>query len=135
LSVELKISRLEKFVAQNPALAGIPFLTIEGRHITPHEALSYLRAGRYVTRIIEGLAKLGIDPPEEELPWELAEEFWKRYAAARQPGIYALAGYLPSMTPAEAYEHIKARDQVGQTLVKAYDSLLKFMRARMEVAT
>jgi len=132
VSVELKISRLERFVSANPALADVPFMVIEGRSLTPREALSYLKAGRYVDQIIEGLAKLGIDPPEEELPWELAEEFWKRYAAARQPGIYALVGYLPSMTPQEAYEHIKARDQVGQTLVKAYDSLLKFMRARME---
>jgi len=133
LSVELKISRLERFVFSSPALADIPFMTIEGRAISPREALSYLRAGRYVDQIIDGLAKLGIDPPEEELPWELAEEFWKRYAAARQPRIYAIAGYLPSMTPQEAYEHIKARDQVGQNLVKSYESLLKFMRARMEV--
>ena len=133
MSLEQKINRLERFVEMNPALADVPFVLIEGRSVTPREALSYLRAGRYVSQIIEGLARLGIDPPEEELPWELAEEFWKRYAAATQPRIYALAGYLPSITPQEAYEHIKARDQIGRTLVKAYNSLLKFMKARMEV--
>jgi len=133
LSLEQKITRLERFVSTHPGLADVPFMVIEGRPLTPREALSYLKAGRYTGQIINELARLGIDPPEEELPWELAEEFWKRYAAATQPRIYALAGYLPSMTPQEAYEHIKARDQIGQNLVKAYSSLLKFMKTRMEV--
>jgi hypothetical protein len=34
------------------------------------------------------------------------------------------------MSPAEALEHVRARDEVGESLAKMYANLLNFMRAR-----
>ena len=128
MAVEEKINRLSRFIQANPAFANVPFMTVAGRPVTPTEALTMLREGRNVSEIMTGLTRLGLD-----LPWELAEEFWRRVAAARPeaPKIYALAEYVPAMTPAEAYEHIRARDAVGETLVRAYARMLSFMAQRV----
>jgi hypothetical protein len=128
VSVEEKLNRLAKFIAENPAFSNVPFMVVAGRPITPTEALAMLRAGVNVQEIMVGLQKLGLD-----LPWELAEEFYRRVSAAypEAPKIYALAEYVPAMTPTEAYEHIKGRDAVGETLVRAYAGMLEFMRLRV----
>ena len=130
MSVEEKIQRLARFISENRAFSNVPFMIAAGRPVTPVEALALLQAGRNVEEIMGGLARLGLD-----LPWELAEEFYRRISAAypEAPKIYALQQYVPAMTPAEAHQHVKARDAVGETLVKAYASLLDFMRLRVNV--
>lgn len=130
MSVEEKISRLEAFITANPAFSQVPFMIVAGKPITPSEALDLLRAGRYTSEIMAGLAKLGLD-----IPWILAEEFYRRISAAypEAPKIYALAEYVPAMTPSEAYEHVKAKDAVGETVVKAYSRMLGFMRERVNM--
>jgi hypothetical protein len=129
VSVEEKINRLTRFLADNPAFASVPFLIVAGRSITPTEALAMLRAGQNVSEIMVGLTKLGLD-----LPWELTEEFYRRLSAAfpEAPKIYALQQYVPAMTPTEAYEHVRAKDAVGESLVKMYANLLSFMRLRVD---
>ena len=128
MSVEEKKARLARFITENPAFSAVPFLIVAGRAITPSEALALLQAGRNVDEIMAELALMGLD-----LPWELAEEFYMRLSAAypEAPKIYALQQYVPAMTPTEAYKHVKARDAVGETLVRAYASLIDFMRMRM----
>jgi hypothetical protein len=129
VSVEEKLNRLAKFITENPAFTNVPFMVVAGRPITPTEALAMLRAGRNVEEIMAGLTKLGLD-----LPWELTEEFYRRLSAAypEAPRIYALQQYVPAMTPTEAYEHVKAKDPVGETLVHSYARLLEFMRLRVD---
>jgi hypothetical protein len=128
MSVEEKTRRLADFIRANPAFANVPFLMIRGKPITPTEALTMLQTGQNVNEIMASLAKLGLD-----LPWELTEEFYRRLSAAypEAPKIYALQQYVPAMTPTEAYEHVKARDTVGETLVRTYTRLLEFMRLRI----
>jgi len=123
-----KIARLERFITENPALADVPALIVAGRPTTLREALAHLKATRYTTEILTGLRALGVD-----LPWRLAEEFYRRLSAAypEAPKIYALRQYVPAMTPTEAYGHVKARDAVGETLVRAYSRMLEFMRVRV----
>jgi hypothetical protein len=130
MSVEEKIGRLADFLRANPAFAQVPFLMVAGKPVTPTEALTMLQAGRNIEEIMAGLAQLGLD-----LPWELTEEFYRRLSAAypEAPKIYALQQYVPAMTPTEAYEHIKARDAVGETLVRTYAHMLEFMRLRVDL--
>jgi hypothetical protein len=130
VSVEEKLNRLAKFIAENPAFTNVPFMVVAGRPITPTEALAMLQTGRNVEEIMSGLVKLGLD-----LPWELTEEFYRRLSAAypEAPKIYALQQYVPAMTPTEAYEHVKAKDPVGETLVRSYARLLEFMRLRVDL--
>jgi hypothetical protein len=130
MSVEEKKARLASFIRENPAFSNVPFLMVAGKPVTPVEALALLQAGRNVEEIISGLAKLGLD-----LPWQLAEEFYRRLSAAypEAPKIYALQQYVPAMTPREAYEHIKAKDSVGETLVHTYSRMLDFIRFRVNM--
>jgi DNA-binding NarL/FixJ family response regulator len=126
-----KIVKLRRFLSENPAFAGVPVAIIGGRPVTLREAVEMLERGENVSEIIQALNKLGLNPDEEEL-WILAEKFWESVAAARPDiRIYMLGGLVPAMSPAEALEHIRARDEVGKVLVKAYKSMLAFIRARM----
>jgi len=129
VSVEEKIRRLTDFLRANPAFSAVPFMMVAGKPITPTEALTMLQTGRNVEEIMSGLTRLGLD-----VPWELTEEFYRRLSAAfpEAPKIYALQQYVPAMTPTEAYEHVKARDPVGETLVRSYARLLEFMRLRVD---
>jgi hypothetical protein len=130
VAVEEKKARLADFLRGNPAFANVPFMTVAGKPITPTEALAMLQAGLNVDEIMVGLRQLGLD-----LPWQLAEEFYRRLSAAypEAPKIYALQQYVPAMTPTEAYQHIKARDAVGETMVRSYSRLLEFMRLRVDL--
>lgn len=128
MSVEEKKARLGRFIAENRAFVNVPFLMVAGRPVTPAEALAMLQARRNVEEIMAGLARLGLD-----LPWQLAEEFYRRVSAAypEAPKIYALEQYVPAMTPTEAYQHVKTRDAVGETLVRTYARMLEFIRVRV----
>jgi hypothetical protein len=130
MAVEEKKARLADFLRGNPAFANVPFITVAGKPITPTEALAMLQAGLNVDEIMVGLRQLGLD-----LPWQLAEEFYRRLSAAypEAPKIYALQQYVPAMTPTEAYQHIKARDSIGETIVRSYSRLLEFMRLRVDL--
>jgi len=133
MSVSEKIARLERFIRANPALADVPFMVIRGRPVSPREALSLLRSGRFINEVVTGLSRLGIDPEEEM--WRLVEEFYRKVAVAA-PGIkiYALGGYVPAMSPEEALMHIRRRDEVGKQLLKMYESMLQFMKEALAYA-
>jgi hypothetical protein len=131
VSVEEKIRMLERFLEANPGLASVPALMVGGRPATLSEALSMLRAGLDTDEILKSLQSIGLDGEEV---WALAEEFWSRIVAARPDiRIYALQGYVPVMSPAEALEHIRARDEVGARLVQMYANMLSFIRERVDV--
>jgi hypothetical protein len=127
MSAQEKIGKLESYIRQNPAFSSVPFMRVAGRPVTPKEALELLRAGKNVDEIIAGLGAIGIDPQEQT--WELAEDFYRRLAAVSPdyPKIYALSAYIPAMSPKEALEHIKAKDSIGEQLVKLYSGMLDFM--------
>ena len=126
-----KISKLQRFVSENPSLANVPFLVVHGKAITPIEALSMFRSGINVASILKAISEqLDIDP--ESVNWKLAEEFFKRVAAAgpEAPKIYSLQ--LPPITPMEALEHIRRRDEIGKMLVESYKNLLRHMKVKLE---
>jgi hypothetical protein len=130
MSLSEKVSRLRRFLSENPALAGIPIMVVGGRAISLREAADMLERGVMTQEIIAKLQSLGLD--DEEEMWTLVERFWESVAAARPDiKIYALGGYIPVMSPAEALEHIRARDDVGKSLVKMYSSLLSYIKMRM----
>jgi len=129
MSLNRKIANLERFIAENPAFADVPFMVVAGRPITPREALYYLKTGQYVSEILMGMQKLGIDPGEDL--WILTEEFYRRLTAARPELTIFTIGYVPAMSPAEALEHVRRRDQVGRMLVQSYSNMLRFIRERV----
>jgi hypothetical protein len=129
MSAQEKAAKLEAFLRANPAFRGVPFAVVAGRAITLEEALAMLRRGVDAAEVLAALSRAGLDP----LPWAECEEFYRRLAAARpELRIYALP-YVPAMSPAEALEHVRARDEVGESLAKMYANLLNFMRMRMRL--
>jgi hypothetical protein len=131
MSLADKIVKLRRFLVENPVFAGVPVAIIGGRPVTLREVVEMLERGEKVYEVIQALNRLGLDPNEEEL-WILAEKFWESVAAARPDiRVYVLGGLVPAMSPAEALEHIRARDEVGKMLVKSYISMLRFARSRI----
>lgn len=106
----------------------MPALIIAGRPTTLREALNSLRSGANVNEIVSSLRVLGVDPP----PWELCQDFYRRLTAARSDIKIATLGFVPPISPAEAFAHVQARDEVGTWLVKTYGDLLNFMRVRVD---
>jgi len=124
---EEKISKIREFLAKYPAYKHVPVMVVDNKAITLEEAVSYLERGLYVSQILEGLSKLGLDPE-----WRLVEEFYRRLATAYpEVKMYALGEYVPAMNLSEAYEHVKKRDETGKFLRDLYSNLLSFMRMEM----
>jgi hypothetical protein len=131
MSLSDKIRRLEEFIRSNPGLAGVPVFLVNGRPVSLSEALAMLRSNVNVPEVLSGLQSLGLDGEDT---WVLAEEFWRRVASARPDiSIMMLQPYVPTMSPMEALQHIRARDEIGTRLVQMYASMVNFVRARAGV--
>lgn len=128
MAVTEKISRLDQFIRNNPALADVPSMFVAGRPTTPREALNYLQAGTSVAEVLQGLRSLGLDPPM----WQLCAEFYRRVAAARPELKIMSLRFVPPMSPSEALAHIEDRDDIGRRLVDTYSELLAFMKTRIQ---
>jgi len=133
--VQQKIGKLQSFIAKNPALRGVPFAIVAGKSITPVQALSMLKSGRNTQAVINQLALIGVDPPED---WALAVAYYQDMLAkpGPHPKIYAIpraTGQVvgESMTIQEAIKHIEAGDAIGQQLVESYRGLKVEMAKRM----
>lgn len=133
--VQQKIGKLQAFINKNPALRNVPFAIVAGRSINPVQALAMLRSGQNTQAIINQLAKLGVDPPED---WALAVSYYQDMLAkpGPHPKIYAINRGLgqvvgESMTIQEAIRHIEARDAIGESLVNSYRGLKVEMAKRM----
>ena len=125
-----QVQKLSRFVAQNAALADLPFGIVKGLPITPRQALEMLRRNESVTEIIQAMATAGMDPPQED--WRLTEAYYE--SLLRLPGpkpkIYSLG--QPEMTLEEALMHVRLRDEKGQELLKSYQGMLNEMARRMK---
>ena len=139
MSVQMKISKLQTFINQNPAFADVQYAIIGGAYITPRDALVMLRRGQNVQAVITYLANIGVDPEEED--WLLTEQYYQSLldkqarSGKKAPSIYAIrkgAVTGESMTIQQALAHIKARDLVGQSLVESYQSMRKEMARRLQ---
>ena len=75
MSVQMKISKLQTFINQNPAFADVQYAIIGGAYITPRDALVMLRRGQNVQVVITSLANIGVDPEEED--WLLTEQYYR----------------------------------------------------------
>ena len=132
MSAQEKIAKLQTFIANNRALAGVPFAIINGRQLTPITALSMLQLNQEVPAVIAALATLGVDPPNlTNTDWALAEAYYQDLIAtpAKAPKVYQLQS---GMSLEEALRHIQARDSIGRSLVEANKGLLEFMARRMQ---
>jgi len=132
VSAQEKIAKLQTFIANNPALAGVPFAIINGRQLTPITALSMLQLNQEVPSVIVALATLGVDPPTlTNTDWALAEAYYQDLLAipTKAPKIYQIK---TGMSLEDALRHIQARDAIGRSLVQANVNLLTFMARRMQ---
>ena len=125
-----QVQKLSLFVAQNPALADLPFGIVKGLPITPRQALDMLRMGESVAEVIQAMAIAGMNPPPED--WRLIEAYYE--SLLRQPGlkpkIYSIG--QPEMTLEDALMHVRLRDEKGQEFLKSYQGMLKEMARRMK---
>ena len=133
--VPQKIAMLQAFINKNPALRKVPFAEAGGRAINPEQALSMLRTGQHTQSIINQLAKLGVDPPED-----YALAIARLQALAELPGpaptVYAIdkpRGPVvgQEMTIAEQIREIEARTPLGEQLVQSYRGLKSYMALQM----
>ena len=132
MSAQEKIVKLQTFIANNRALAGVPFAIIHGRQLTPITALSMLQLNQEVPSVIAALATLGVDPPTlTNTDWALAEAYYQDLLAipTKSPKIYQIK---TGMSLEDALRHIQARDAIGRSLVQANVNLLAFMARRMQ---
>jgi len=122
------MQKLTHFIAQNPALADLPFGVVKGSPITPRQALEMLRRNESVDEIIQVMAVAGMDPPDD---WRLVEAYYE--SLLRLPGpkpkIYSLG--QPEMTLEEALMHVRLKDEKGRELLKSYQGMLTEMARRM----
>ena len=142
MSVQMKISKLQTFINQNPGLADVQYAIIGGAYITPRDALVMLRRDQNVQAVITSLANIGVDPEEED--WLLTEQYYRSLldtqarSGKKAPSIHKIRTMRKgsvtgeSMTIQQAIAHIQARDLVGQSLVETYQSLRREMARRLQ---
>jgi hypothetical protein len=133
--VQNKITKLQNFIARNPAQADSPIGIAAGKYITPRTALQMLQRGQNVNAVISALNVIGVDPPQQD--WSLVEEYYMQrlQQAGRKPKIYRLPTVQGhEMTDEEALQHIRAKDAIGQELLRKYQKYLQEMGRRMEKA-
>ena len=125
-----QIQKLSRFIAQNQALADLPFGIVKGLPITPRQALDMLNRGESVAEVIQAMTIAGMNPPQED--WRLVEAYYE--SLLRQPGpkpkIYSIG--QPEMTLEEALMHVRLRDEKGQEFLKSYQGMLNEMARRMK---
>jgi len=124
-----QIQKLNRFIANNPALADIPFGIVGGRSITPREALAMLQRGEAVPEVVAAMASAGMDPIEQD--WVLVQDYYRRLLQlpGPHPKIYIIG---QEMTLEEALLHVRSRDAEGQELLRSYQGLTREMARRMK---
>lgn len=124
-----QIQKLNRFIANNPALADIPFGIVGGRSITPREALAMLQRGEAVSEVVAAMSSAGMDPIEQD--WALVEDYYRRLLQlpGPHPKIYIIG---QEMTLEEALRHVMQKDAAGQELLRSYQGLTREMARRMK---
>jgi len=124
-----QIQKLNRFIANNPALANIPFGIVRGRSITPREALAMLQRGEAVSEVVTAMEAAGMDPIEQD--WILVEDYYRKLLQlpGPRPKIYIIG---QEMTLEEALMHVTQKDVAGEELLKSYQALTREMARRMK---
>jgi len=128
VNIKTKISKLQNFVSRNRALADIPVGKVNGRTISPRDALNMLHRNQSTQQVIQTLRTAGIDPPED---WELAEAYYRSLLEkpGPKPRIYCIG---QEMTIEEALTHIRRRDRKGEELLDSYRGLKQELARRLK---
>jgi len=125
----LQIQKLNRFIANNPALADVPFGVVRGRSITPREALAMLQRGESVSDVVVAMEAAGMDPIEQD--WALVEDYYRKLLQlpGPHPKIYIIGEEL---SLEDALMAVRRRDAAGQQLLNSYQSLTREMAKRMK---
>ena len=124
-----QIQKLNRFIANNPALADVPFGTVRGMAITPRQALAMLQRGEAVSEVVQAMLAAGMDPIEQDCA--LVEEYYIKLLQlpGPHPKIYVIG---QEMTLEEALTHVRKKDAKGQELLRSYQGLTREMARRMK---
>lgn len=123
--------RLERFISQNSALQDVPIFVVEGKPMSPREALENLKAG-VLTEEISAAVKATLGSPqltEEEL-WLLTEDYYRRMMQIPRelwPKIIWIGG---EMNYEEAYCQVKQRTPKGREIMESYRTFLAEAKRR-----
>jgi len=125
----LQVQKLNRFIANNPALADVPFGVVRGRSITPREALAMLQRGESVSDVVVAMEAAGMDPIEQD--WALVEDYYRKLLQlpGPHPKIYIIGEEL---SLEDALMAVRRRDAAGQQLLNSYQSLTREMAKRMK---
>lgn len=124
-----QIQKLNRFIANNRALADVPFGMVRGIPITPRQALAMLQRNEAVSEVIEAMSQAGMDPIEQD--WILVEDYYRKLLQlpGPHPKIYIIG---QEMTLEEALMHVMQKDAVGQELLRSYQGLTREIARRMK---
>jgi len=130
-----QVEKLRRFINANKALADVPFGIVQGRAITPREALEKLRLGLALEEVAIALEQAGLDPEPQD--WVLTEAYYRKLLAlpGPKPSIYVIsegAVVGKQITLEDALMHVRRRDETGRGLLKSYQGLLGEMGQRMK---
>lgn len=125
----LQIQKLNRFIANNPALADVPFGVVRGRSITPRQALAMLQRSEAVSEVVVAMNAAGMDPIEQD--WALVEDYYRKLLQlpGPHPKIYIIGEEL---SLEDALMAVRRRDAAGQQLLNSYQSLTREMAKRMK---
>jgi len=124
-----QIQKLNRLIANNPALADVPFGIVRGRSITPREALALLQRGEAVSEVLLAMSSAGMDPIEQD--WALAEDYYRKLLQlpGPHPKIYIIGS---EMSLEDALLAVTLRDAAGQELLRSYQGLTRELARRMK---
>ncbi|KXB08614.1 hypothetical protein AKJ59_00710 [candidate division MSBL1 archaeon SCGC-AAA385M02] len=127
IDISAKIGKLQRFVRNNQALADIPIGKINGRPVSPRDALNMLQRNQSVQQVLGTLQRAGLDPVED---WGLAEAYYRGLLEkpGPKPKIYCIG---QEMTIEEALTHIRRRDREGRELLDSYRGLKQELARRL----
>ncbi len=118
-------------------MANSPIGIVDGIYLTPTVALALLSKGQSVQGVINALAVIGVDPPEQD--WSLVEGFYQQME--REPGKTPTTFVIPQgqvigvdLSVQEALYHIRQRDAIGLALLTSYQGYLGEVSRRMQRA-
>jgi len=120
--------RLQRFIRRRPALADTPLLIVEGKPLSPREALEHLERREMVEQVSMKMEKLRLAAPiiQEEL-WLLTEEHYRRLLQLPPPRI---AIFIMSQqkkyrfTLEECLEEVEKRTPFGKKLAENHQKLI-----------
>lgn len=132
------MQRLQRFIKRRPALADTPHIVVEGKPVSPREALEYLERGNMVEQVLTKMEtlQLSVAPIMEEELWLLTEEHYRRLLQLQGPQMYTFIMGMQEkkykFALEECLEEVEKRTRFGKKLAEKHQKLILQMMEWMQ---